>query len=211
MKRVKFQKEGILLFLGLMIAAVLMAAHFYSPVSLRVSAKENIGFAIISQNPRFVVYHPQSRMVNVITIPRRLLKLNGTDYQKAVIIYRFVSENLTIDYSSILYIRGEDILKGNDFLEFFKFKQTVKIFKYIRELKKFKATNFSWNDAIIAYLEVIGLNSSNFVITHFTGNLDTDKLNLHMSDYNPFLASEDTVVKVEILNASGVRGRASKI
>ncbi|MEA3306538.1 MAG: LytR C-terminal domain-containing protein, partial [Elusimicrobiota bacterium] len=63
----------------------------------------------------------------------------------------------------------------------------------------------------IAYLEVIGLNSSNFVITHFTGNLDTDKLNLHMSDYNPFLASEDTVVKVEILNASGVRGRASKI
>lgn len=216
-KKFSFKKESVLLFLGLTIVAILMIAHLYSFVSLSVSRKGNIGFAVIAENPRFVVYHPESRMVNVINIPGRLLNLSGTDYQKAITIYRFVSKNLVIKYDSLLYAVIEDeFLEENKFLNPFNFegfrpKQTMKVFKYIWKLKKSKATNFSWNDALVAYLEVIGLNSSNFIITHFTGNLDTDRLNLHMSDYNPFLVSKDSVVKVEILNASGVKGRASKI
>ena len=217
MKKFSLKKESVLLFLGLGLVVVFMVAHLYSSVSSRVSRKADIGFAIISESPRFVVYHPGSRMVNVINIPKKLLNLSGADYQKAVTIYRFVSKNLIINYESLLYVSIEDkFLKENKFLNFFSFdgfkpKQTLRAFKYIWKLKKSKMTNFSWNDAIIAYLEIIGLNSSNFIITHFTGNLDADRLNLHMSDYNPFLATKDAVVKVEILNASGVKGRASKI
>ena len=65
----------------------------------------------------------------------------------------------------------------------------------------------------MAYFEIISCSASNFIITDFTGNLHKDKLNLHMSDYNPALADadKDDVVKVEIFNASGVKKRAAKI
>ncbi|MCG2725035.1 MAG: LytR C-terminal domain-containing protein [Elusimicrobia bacterium] len=194
-----------------------MIAHLYSSVSLRVSRNSNIGFAIISEKPCFVIYHSLSRIVNVINIPEQLLNLKGTDYQKTVAIYRFVSKNLIIPYNSLLYVSIKDkFLTENKFLEVFNFegsnvKQTIKAFKYIWKLKRTDATNFSWNDAIVSYLEIIGLNPSNFIITQFAGNLNIDKLNLHMSDYNPFLTAEDAIIKVEILNASGVKSRAAKI
>ena len=217
MKLFNLKKESVLFFLGLLIVAVFMFTHLYSAVSLRVCDKANIGFAIVSDPPCFVVYHPLSRMVNIINIPGKLLKPSGTDYQKAVTIYKFVSENLIINYDVLLYVAlDNELLEDNKFLSFFNFegfrpRQTIKAFKYMWNLKKAGATNFSWSDIVIAYFEIIGLNSSNFVITHFTGNLNTDRLNLHMSDYNPFLAVKDIVVKVEILNASGVKGRAFKI
>ncbi len=217
MKRFNLKKERVLLFMGLMIVSVFIIAHFYSSVSLRVSRNGNIGFAVISNPPRFVVYRPASRMVNVINIPGKLLNPRGTDYQKAAAIYRFVSKNLIISYNSVLYVSIEnEFLTKKEFLDFFKFEgfkpgQAIEALQYIWKLKNAKATNFSWNDALIAYLEILGLNSSNFIITHFTGNLNADKLNLHMSDYNPFLTAKNTVVKVEILNASGVKNRAAKI
>jgi len=217
MKRFNLKKERVLLFVGLVFVAFLIFAHFYSFVSVRVSRKANIGFAVIAENPRFVVYHSASHMVNVINIPKRLLNLSGTDYQKAVAIYRFVSENLIINYESILYVSiKNDLLEENDFLSFFKSegfksKQILKAFQRVWKLKKSKATNFSWNDTFVAYLEIIGLKLSDFIITHFTGNLNTDKLNLHMSDYNPFAVNKDNIVKVEILNASGIKGRAFEI
>ncbi|MBU2574175.1 MAG: LytR C-terminal domain-containing protein [Elusimicrobia bacterium] len=214
------KKQIIILALGGALTLALAAAHFYSSVSRRLSAAENIEIALLSpERPMLFVYHPDSGTVNAVQLPKKSARGAGSAVQRAHGALSLFLKNRSDIQDAAFYIEvgAPDLDRVSVMLNGWRNKPGyfLGMAAYIRDLKRTEATNLSWHDLLLISLELSRLNSADFIITDLPKDF-FDKTRVTEETASPRnkvpgSAPEPAAVRLEVLNASGRKGLAEQV
>ena len=212
---------------GGLITLVLVSAHYFSPVSRRLAAGEDVELVLLNrERPMLFVYHPFSGTVNAIRLPGKAVRA-GSAYQRACEVLKLFPEGGSASRNGGFTGPGlsEDpayIEAGTPDLDSFEDlinnwrarpERLLRLGRYLRGLKRSEATNLSAYEMTLLALELVRLNASNFIKEDF------EKMPAHEAapagsgpgslPQGP--AQAPAAARLEILNASGKKDLAGSV
>lgn len=205
----------IILAAGGALAFALAAAHYLSPVSRRLAAGRDVELVLLNRDrPMLFVYHPFSMTINAVRLPGRAFagaSGGGSAYQRAGKVLKLFSRSAEQERDAPVYIEvaAPDLDAFEALLNNWRSRpaRLLPVFKYLIVLRQSEATNLSLYEMLLAALELLRLNSSNFIKEDFDKNLAGVRLREETSSPDP----EAAIVRLEILNASGRRDLAGRV
>ncbi|MBI4801461.1 MAG: LytR C-terminal domain-containing protein [Elusimicrobia bacterium] len=214
------KKQIIILALGGALTLVLTTAHFFSPVSKRLSANREVEIVMLNPAcPMLFVYHPGSGTVNAVRLPKKAARGAGSAVQRAHgALNLFLKDRSSVRDAAFYITVGEpDLDRVSVMLNGWRNKPGyfLGMAAYFRDLKRTEGTNLSWHDGLRLALEFLRLKSADFIITELPKNF-FDKAGGAQevpvpggADTVP--APEPAVVRLEVLNASGRKDLAEQV
>lgn len=194
---------------GGLAALVLAAASFFSPFARRLAAGRDVELVLLSPTrPMLYIYHPFSRTVNAVQLPARSFagaKGRGSAYQRAAEALKLLPQPDGGEPEQPLYIeiKEPDTEAFESLLNGWRARpaRLAEFFRAIRRLEKEQATNLSGYEAFLAALELVRLNSSNFIKEDLDRNAAA--ANAVPEPAAAAAPAAPAVVRLEVLNASG--------
>lgn len=208
----------IILSLGGALALALTAAHYYSPVSLRLSANEDVELVLLhAERPMLFVYRPAAATVSAIRLPKKMTRGAGSAVQRAhsaltLVLKRGFGVQDTAHY---IEVAEPELERFYEFLNGWRSRPAdlLAAAAWLRELKRAEGTNLSWHDLLLLALELSRLNSSSFVIA----DLPKDYFDKAGGGGEPVPGEtaaaqpESVPARLEVLNASGKKDLAERV
>jgi hypothetical protein len=208
------KKQIIVFAAGGALTLALAAAHYLSPVSRRLAAGRDVGLVLLNkERPMLFVYHPFSRTINSVRLPGRTFsgtRSGGSAYQRACEVLKMFPHNWGQAQDAPGYIEvaapDPDSLEAllNDWRS--RPARLLTLCRYLVDLKTSESTNLSPYEMLLGALELVRLNSSNFIKEDFDKNLAAGRSQNEAPAAEPEQAG--AVVRLEVLNASGRRDLA---
>ncbi len=211
------KRQIIVLAAGGALALAFAAAHYFSPVSKRLAAGRDVGLVLLNKDrPMLFVYHPFSRTINSVRLPGRAFsgaRRGSSAYQRACEVFKMFPRNpgLAQGPPSYIEVAAPDIDAFEALLNNWRFRpaRLLHLCRYLRDLKKSEATNLSPYELLLVGLELARLNSSNFIKEDFDRSLAAGLSLKEAPSAGP--EPVNGIVRLEVLNASGRRGLATRV
>lgn len=206
----------VLLGLGGALTLALLAAHYFSPVSRRLAAGADVELVLLSpERPMLFVYHPGSRTVSAVRLPKRAVKSAGSAMQRAhaALSLALRRETTVQDPAYFIEAPDPDLESFCDTLNSWRARPALLLAMAarLRELKSGAATNLPWHDALLLFAELTRLNSSAFVIADLPKDQLAKVLGDDAAEQEAAQAGAPRApVRLEVLNASGRRDLAER-
>ena len=199
------------------LALVFVAAHYRSPVSRRLAAGRDVELVLLNKDrPMLFVYHPFSRTVNSVRLPARALsgaRGGGSAYQRAGEALQLFQPNGGPEQAAPSYIEvaEPDIDAFEALLNSWRANPSrlLQLVRHLVYMKKSEATNLSAYELLLAALELVRLNSANFIKEDFDRSRPAGGLRDEAPPAGP--APAQAIVRLEVLNASGRKDLALRV
>ena len=209
------KKQLAILACGGLLALALAAAHYRSPLAGRLSAGRDVEVVLLTGNrPMLFVYHPLSRTVDSIRLARGIpsgTRRGVSACQRAWESLRLFRRNESGAQDAPVYveIRDPDIDSFEDVLNGWRSRpaRLVLLFRYLYDLYRREATSLSPYELLLAALELVRLDSSDFVKEVYDAGSGSGGARKKRFTQAPAPA----VVRLQVLNASGRRKLAARV
>lgn len=201
---------------GALLTLALAAAHYFSPLSRRLAAGQDVELVLLNkERPMLFFYHPFSRTVNAVRLPGRFFAgrgAGGSAYQRACAVLRLFSKSGIPEREAPIYIEvlTPDLDGFEDLLNNWRARpaRLVALLRGLRDLKRGEATNLSVHDIFLIALELSNLNSANFIKEDFD---DARAAEPPRAVSSPDIPPGRPITRVEVLNASGRKDLAALV
>jgi hypothetical protein len=211
------KKQVIALVAGGALALALAAAHYRSPISRRLAAGRDVELVLLNKDrPMLFVYHPFSRTINSVRLPGRTFsgaRGGGSAYQRACEVIKLFPQNgdQPRDAPGYIEVAAPDIDAFEALLNNWRSRpaRLLPLCRCLLDLEKSEATNLSPYELFLAALELVRLNSSDFIKEDFDKSLAAGRARDEAPAEEPEPAS--MIVRLEVLNASGRRDLAVRV
>ncbi|OGR43441.1 MAG: hypothetical protein A2X28_00930 [Elusimicrobia bacterium GWA2_56_46] len=212
---------------GGLVTLSLVLAHYFSPVSRRLAAGEDVKLVLLNrERPMLFVYHPFSRTVNAIRMPGKAAR-GGSAYQRAGEVLKLFPEDGSAPRNGGLadtgspenpaYIEAEtsELDSFEDLIGNWRARpeRLLRLGRYLCELKRSEASNLSAYEMTLLALELIRLKASDLIKEDFE---KTPAREAFAAESGPGplpggAAQAPAAARLEILNASGKKDLAGSV